>query len=135
MAKGYRGVNARVVLHGTTIGVVTGMEMAPSKEGGLEHVYGTDTPVHIIGGDRARFRATRMYMSEDSDTDLFYDLFHNETHFNMVGDLVVSGVAVSNSALTLSNCVAYSYNPVFGGPNEVIGEEISGEASSWSSAL
>ena len=135
MASGYRGVNVRIQIQGTTIGVVTSAEMSPSKEGGLEHVYGSDTPIHIVGGDRARFRAQRIFFNADDDTDLFFDLFNGETHFNMQFDLTSGGNVVSNTTIILSDCVGYNWNPVLGGPNEVVGEELSGEATSWSSTL
>ena len=126
MPDAYKCVQVVVTVHGVTVGVVDSLTMELEHEGGAEHVYGTVTPRHAIGGNRATYSVRRWFMV-DADPDLLFDLFETKVPFTMSGQ--VSGVA--NSTVTLSNCIAYSYRPVFGAANDKTGEEISGEATSF----
>ena len=114
----------------STIGVVESMTVELEHEGGVEHVYGTTRGKHAVGGDRATFTVRRHFRT-DSDPDLFYDLFAGKLPFGLAGE--ISGI--SNSKLTLSDCLAYRYRPVYGAPNDKVGEEISGESTTWISEI
>ena len=114
----------------STIGVVESMTMELEHEGGIEHVYGTNRGKHAVGGKRATFTVRRHFMT-DTDTDLFYDLFDGKLPFGLAGQ--ISGLA--NSKFTLSDCLAYRYRPVYGAPNDKVGEEVSGEATTWTSTI
>ena len=130
MPNPHKAVNVEVKIDTATVGVVESMTIELEKEGGVDHYYGSDTGKHSVGGHRGTFTARRMFMV-DSDTDLFYDLFNDETQFNLSGE--ISGV--SNSQILLSDCLAYRYRPVYGAPNDKVGEEITGEATGWESTI
>ena len=114
-----------------TVGVVTGQDIRLSREGArVQHVYGSDVGYHVVGGKRATFSLQRWFMI-DTDTDLFWDLFDLELPFSLSGE--IDGLA--NSQLTLSNCRAYTWRPITGDANSEVGEEISGEATDWTSSI
>ena len=113
-----------------TVGVVTGLDIRLSREGGIQHVYGSDTGRHVVGGKKATFTLNRYFMI-DTDTDLLYDLFNLELPFYLSGE--ISGV--NNSQLELSDCRAYTWRPVTGGANDAVGEEVTGEATSWTATI
>jgi hypothetical protein len=130
MPDGYKCVHVTVKVDDATVGVVDSMSIELERDGGVEHVYGQETGLQIIGGKKGTFNARRLFMV-DTDTDLFVDLFDLKLPFSLSGE--INGVA--NSKLTLSNCIAYRYRPVFGAPNDKVGEEISGEAVTWVSEI
>jgi len=109
-----------------TIGVVTGLDIELSKEGGVQPIYGSTQGKHVRGGKKATFRIQRWYMT-DSDTDLLFDLFDNDLLFSLTGE--IDGLA--HSELYLNSCSAYRYRWITGDANSVVGEEISGEATNW----
>jgi len=126
LAGPYKCVNVVVTVHAVTVGVLESLTIEFEREGGLEHVYGTETGKHAIGGKRATFSARRWFWT-DTDDDLFVDLFENKTAFSLTAQ--ISGDAASQ--ILLSDCLAYRLRPVFGAPNDKVGEEISGEAAEW----
>lgn len=109
-----------------TLGVVVGLDIELGKEGGIQHRYGSVTGKHVRGGERATFRLQRWFMS-DSDTDLLFDLFDGDIIFSLSGE-ITSHVG---SELYLDTCMGYRYRLITGDANSVVGEEISGEATSW----
>lgn len=109
-----------------TLGVVVGLDIELSKEGGVQHRYGSVTGKHVRGGEKATFRAQRWYMS-DADTDLLFDLFNDDIEFSLTGE--IAGHA--GSELYLNSCMGYRYRLITGDANSVVGEEVSGEATSW----
>ena len=122
----YKCVNVTVTVHGTTVGVLESLTMEFEREGGVEHVYGTETGKHAVGGKKATFSARRWFWT-DTDDDLFVDLFENKTAFSLTAQ--IAGVAASQ--ILVSDCLAYRLRPVFGAPNDKVGEEITGEATEW----
>jgi len=126
----YKCINVLVQIGGATVGVVESLTMELEREGGVEHVYGDERGKHGIGGKRATYTVRRWFLV-DTDTDLFIDLFDDKTPFNLSGEL--SGVA--NSQILLSDCLAYRYRPVYGAPNDKVGEELSGEATTWTKTI
>lgn len=127
MAGPYRCTNMLVKIDSSTVGVVNGLDISLSREGGtVDHVYGTGSGYITHGGDRGTFRIQRWFMT-DTDTDLLYDLFNDKLPFELSGE--INGVA--NSKLSLSNCKANAYRWITGDANTIVGEEVSGEAPSW----
>jgi hypothetical protein len=119
-----------VKINGSTLGVVTGLDIRLSREGAaVNFVYGSDSGYHVVGGKKGTFTLNRWFMT-DSDTDLLFDLFDLELPFTLSGE--ISGVT---STLTLSNCRAYTYRPVTGDANSAVGEEVTGEAVGWSATI
>ncbi len=129
MAGPYRCTNMLVKIDTSTLGVVNAFDITLSREGGtVEHVYGSSVGYITHGGDRATFTIQRWFFT-DTDTDLLYDLFNGKTAFGLTGE--ISGVATTT--LGLSNCKANTYKWITGDANSIVGEEISGEATSWGS--
>ena len=110
-----------------TLGVVEGMDIELTKEGGVTPHYDSETGKHAVGTRHATFRLRRWFKTDSGQTDLLFDLFDGEVHFNLSGE--ISNRA--GSRITLSDCVAYSYSPVTGGANDIVSEEIRGEALDW----
>jgi len=120
-----------VKIDGATIGVVTGLDIRLSREGAaIQFVYGLDTGYHVVGGKKGTFTLTRWFET-DTDKDLLYDLFDLELPFSLSGEID----GLNNSQLTLSNCRAYTWRPVTGDANTAVGEEITGEAVTWTATI
>jgi len=132
MAGPYTCKKMLVKIDGNTIGVVTGTDIELLKEKRIEHVYGSAAGRaagegrHARGGQRATFRIQRWFLT-DTDTDLLFDLFDLDLPFSLSGEL--DGIA--SSKLNLSNCEANRYRLITGDAHSTVGEEISGEATSW----
>jgi len=127
----YKCVDVVVEIDTNIVGVVESMTIELEHEGGIEHMYGTVRGRHAVGGERATFSLRRWY-NADSDVDLFIDLMSDKTPFGLSG--YISGFE-SATHITLSDCLAYRYRPVYGAPNDKVGEEITGEATYWSTGL
>jgi len=132
MAGPYTCNDMLMKINGNTVGVVTGSDIRLSREGaGIQHVYGSDEGHHVVGGKRGTFSLQRWFMT-DTDTDLFWDVFDLELPFSLSGE--VSGLS-SSSQVTLSNCRAYTWRPITGDANSAIGEEITGECTTWAATI
>ena len=132
MAGPYRCTSMLVKVNAATVGVVTGMDINLTKEGGtVEFVYGSETGFITFGGKRGTFTLSRWFYVSTEDTDLLYDLFNDGTTFTLSGE--INGV--SNTTITLTGCKARTWKPVTGDANSLVGEEISGEATGWSSTI
>ena len=125
MVNAYKCTGVTVKIDDNTLGVVESLTMELEWEGGLENVYGTEDGKHVLGGKRASFTVRRWYWV-DTDTDLFVDIFDGKLPFSLSGEL-----AASAGKILLSDCMAYRYRPVYGAPNDKVGEELSGEAAAW----
>ena len=127
----YTGNILLVKITGNTVGVVTGLDIGLQREGGtVVHYYGSYTGAIAQGGDRATFRVQRWFMA-DVDTDLLFDLFNGKTVFTLAEEL--SGVATSS--VTITGCQANSWKLITGDANSIIGEEISGEGTGWTTTI
>ena len=140
MGSPYKAKNMRIyVVHGIgveettyTLGVVEGLVRELIKEGGVVPHYDSETGEHAIGTRHATFSITRWFKANTGQTDLLYDLHRNEIHFNLEGEIIPeSGVPVTGSKITLSDCVIYTYSPRSGGANDILAEEARGEAKDW----
>ena len=126
----YKAKSLVLTVLGVTMDVVEGASIELEKEGGVEGYYGSATGKHAIGMKKGTF-SIRRWLKDNSDPDLLYDLFDGEVPFNLSGE--ISGV--SNSTLTLSDCIIYRHRWVMGGVNDIIAEESSGEACGYSSTI
>jgi hypothetical protein len=113
-----------------TLGVVEGLVRELIKEGGVVPHYDSETGKHAIGTRHCTFTLTRWFKADNANTDLLYDMFNNETHFNLVGE-IYEGAEVTGSKITLSDCIGYTYTPRTGGANDIVAEELRGEARDW----
>jgi len=136
MAGPYRGHNLvlEVVVDGQTytVGLVDGTDMDFGFEGNPEPVYGQRTKVHNLGTKRVTFTITRWYYADDDQEDLLLDLFLNETPFSLSGYLIDNaGTPISDTTITLVDCMIYRWRPRTGGADDILGEEASGSALDW----
>lgn len=116
-----------------TLGVIEAYDIELIKEGGVVPHYDSETGEHAIGTRHATFSARRWFKADDANTDLIFDLFDGERHFNLRGRLVdASGNPIAGTMITLSDCVIYTYAPRTGGANDIVSEEGRGEARDWS---
>ena len=113
-----------------TLAVVEGLVRELIKEGGVVPHYDSETGKHAIGTRHATFTLTRWFKASDADNDLMYDLFNGEEHFNLEGEIYEGG-AIAGSRITLSDCIGYTYTPRTGGSNDIVAEELRGEARDW----
>ena len=116
-------------LTGTTyvLGVVEGLDMRMMKEGGVVPHYDSEQGKHAVGTRHGTFRIRRWYKADSGKGRLLFDMFNNETLFNLAGQITNK----SGSRLELSGCLIYEYGPVTGGANDIVSEEARGEAVSW----
>ena len=126
MAGPYKLVNVLIKIDGSTVEVVESASMELTIDGGVVFYYGSTSGKHSEGGEKASYSLRRWYKTA-TDTSLLYDLFSGKVPFSLTAE--VSGVA--NSTITLSDCQAYTYRPVMGAPNDIMAEEISGEAVAY----
>lgn len=109
------------------LGVVEASDIELIKEGGVAFHYDSETGRHGRGTRHATFRLRRWFKVDDGKTDLLYDLFDNDTRFNLEGE--ISDLA--GSMIGLSDCMLYGYKPVTGGANDIVSEEARGEATDY----
>lgn len=133
MTRPFKAKRMLVVVDGNTVGVVEGMAIALIKEGGSEPHYGSETHKHAIGTRHATF-SIRRWMFIDNKKKLLYDLFNDETPFSLefgISDMQPEPDFLSGKKIVLSDCVGYRWSPVTGATNDIIAEEIVGEATDW----
>jgi len=115
-----------------TLGVVEGLDISLGYEGGPEAKYGSRTKSHSVGSKSASFTITRWWYADLTQEDLLLDLFDGEYEFTLKGNLQTNaGVTIANTVITLNNCLIYRWRPRTGGADDIIGEEASGYALSW----
>jgi hypothetical protein len=136
MAGPYRCVNmlikATVGVTEYTIGVVEGYDINLGYEGGAEPYYGSRIRKHSAGSKTVTFSLTRWFYTDTAQEDLLLDLMDAETEFTIEGSLIDnSGVAISNTSVTITGCRLYKWRPRTGRADDIIGEEASGQATNW----
>lgn len=136
MAGPYRAINLKVeIIDGAntyTVGVVDGLDIDLSFDGGAEPYYGSITRKHSSGCKKVSLTLSRWYFADEDQQDLLLSLFNSRTEFNLRGSLITnSGQPIPNSAIVIKNVLLYKYRPKTGSANDIIGEEASGEALDW----
>ena len=109
------------------LGVVEGVDMRCIKEGGVVPHYDSEQGKHAVGFKHATFRIRRWFKTDSGKGKLLFDMFNNETLFDLRGEITNK----AGSMLQLSACLIYEYGPVTGGANDIMSEEARGEAVSW----
>ena len=115
------------------VGVVEGMGIEFIKEGGSEPHYGSQTHKHAIGTRHATF-TIRRWMFVDTKKKLLFDMFNDETPFSLsfgISDMNASPDYVTGMKIVLSDCTGYRWRPITGATNDIIAEELVGEALDW----
>lgn len=136
MTNPHKAKNVLVIVDGNTVGVVENMSVELIKEGGVEPHYGSDTGKHAIGTRHATF-TLRRWMFIDSKKKLLYDLFNDETPFNLefgISDMAAAPDFVAGMKIILSDCGGYRWRPITGSANDIVAEELIGEAVDWDDA-
>jgi hypothetical protein len=133
----YRATNLVIVITDTngdhTIGVCEGLDIDLGYEGGAEPVYGSRTRKHSAGSKTVTFTLTRWFYADSYLEDLLLDLFQSEEEFTLKGSLITNaGVPIANTSVTITGCRLYRWRPRTGGPDDIIGEEASGQGTGWS---
>ena len=81
MAGPYRCTDMLVKIDGSTVGVVVGMEINVSYEGGtVDHVYGQNTGYISHGGKRGTFTLQRLLVDAGVDVGDTVKISHPEIH-------------------------------------------------------
>lgn len=132
----FRCTNMRIeiISGGTTftIGVVDGLNINLSYEGGPEPIYGSRTQVHSAGVKKASITLSRWFYADAHQEDLLLNLFSAETEFQLRGSLQTNaGVEISNTGVVITGVRLYSWKPKMGSANDIVGEEASGEGTGW----
>ena len=123
---------------GTTyiVGVVEGYDINIGYKGGAEPYYGSRIRKHSAGSKEATFAITRWFYSDAGQENLLLDMFLNEVEFSLEGDLQTNdGVAIPHTQIQLTGCRGYKYRPRTGHADDIIGEEMSGQATNWSTDI
>jgi hypothetical protein len=120
-------------VNGTTVGVVTGSDITLTHENtNVQFYYNSFTGAIAPGGNRATFRLTRWYASDiGANLGLLFDSFANKIPFTVAGQ--INGVA--NTTMTVSGCYAGTWKLIMGDANSIVGEEISGEGTGWTTTI
>jgi len=115
-----------------TVGVVEGLDIEISYEGGPEAVYGSRIKRHSAGSKSATFTLTRWFYADAGLEDLLLDLMSGETSFSLSGYLIdQSGAEIEHTKITITGCRLYRWRPRTGGADDIIGEEASGSGTDW----
>ena len=133
MTNPYKAKNVLVVVDGSTVGVVENMSVELIREGGIEPHYGSETGKHAIGTKHATF-TLRRWMFIDTKKKLLFDLFNDKTPFNLefgISDMAAVPDFVAGMKIILSDCTGYRWRPVTGSANDIVVEELIGEAINW----
>jgi len=133
MTKPFKAKRMLVVVNGQTVGVVEGMAIEFIREGGIEPHYCSETGKHAIGTKHATF-SIRRWMYLDTHKKLLFDLFNDQTQFNLefgLCDMADPPDFVEGTKIVLSDCVGYRWRPITGAANDIVAEELVGEAVDW----
>jgi hypothetical protein len=129
MPSPYKSKTMRIVVNGVTIDTCELANLEILHIGNVESKYGQDasTPIkpwnrHAVGMKKCRFTIRKWYKADNSNTDLFYTLFDNDTEFTLTECLV----NVSGSTITIYECEIYTFTPITGTANDITQEEITG---------
>lgn len=133
MTKPFKAKRMLVVVNGNTVGVVEGLAIEFIREGGVEPHYCSETGKHAIGTKHATF-SIRRWMYLDTHKKLLWDLFNNQTQFALefgLCDMADPPDFVAGTKIVLSDCVGYRWRPITGAANDIVAEELIGEAVDW----
>jgi len=133
MTKPFKCKRMLVIVNGQVVGVVEGMGIELIKEGGIEPHYCSETGKHAIGTKHATF-SIRRWMYLDVHKRLLFDLFNNSTQFSLefgLTDMQNPPDFVTGTRIVISDCVGYRWRPITGAANDIIAEELVGEAVDW----
>jgi len=133
MTNPLKAKNVLVIVDSNVVGVVENMSVELIKEGGIEPHYGSDTGKHAIGTRHATF-TLRRWMYIDAKKRLLFELFNDETPFNLefgISDMEDAPDFVAGMKIILSDCTGYRWRPVTGTANDICVEELIGEAVDW----
>lgn len=115
-----------------TVGVVDGVDISLSYEGGAEPYYGSRIRKHSAGTKKASVSLTRWFYSDTGQEDLLLNLFKNEVEFSLEGSLSDnSGNSITGTSIKVNNVMLYEWKPKTGSADDLIGEEASGEGLDW----
>lgn len=141
MPSPYTGKKMRIKItaNGTTytLGVVELVDLEILRQGGVESKYGfqgnvdlgtTPSNRHRVGMKRARFRVRRWFKADDANTDLLFDIHNLDTFFDLEEYLNVDFDG-KLTGIKLNGCESYTYKTITGEANDIVGEEIIGEAA------
>lgn len=113
-----------------TLAAVEMVDFQILREGGVEHRYGLrgiqSDNRHKVGMKRAKFTIRRFFKTDPNQGKVFYDLHDNDTEFILKEYVKDSDGFIG---LRLNGCMSYNYRLVTGTANDIVGEEISGEAA------
>jgi len=133
MTNPLKAKNVLVIVDSNVVGVVENMSVELIKEGGIEPHYGSDTGKHAIGTRHATF-TLRRWMYIDAKKRLLFELFNDETPFNLefgISDMEDAPAFIVGMKIILSDCTGYRWRPVTGTANDICVEELIGEAVDW----
>ena len=112
------------------VGVVEGFVNEAIKNGGVEANYKNNAGRHAKGSIFMPFSIRRWMYIDPNKKRLLYDLWKNKTHFMLHFGLHDGDYENfdSQTEFVLSDCVAYRWRPITGSPNDIVAEEIVGDA-------
>lgn len=129
--KAIKAKKVLVIVNNNVVGVVEGFATEFIREGGIEPHYNSETGKHAIGTKHVTF-SIRRWMWIDTKKRLLFDMFHNSTEFNLDFGYSTNQTTVdTGKKLTLSGCIGYRWKPVTGAANDIVAEELVGEAIDW----
>jgi len=131
--KAIKAKKVLVIVDSNVVGVVEGFATEFIREGGIEPHYNSETGKHAIGTRHATF-SIRRWMYVDTKKKLLFDLMNDKKSFNLefgITDMEDTPDFVTGTKLVLTDCVGYTWKPVTGAANDIVAEELVGEAIDW----
>ena len=133
MTRPFKCKRMLVKVGGHVVGLVEGMAIEFIKEGRSEPHYGSHTHKHAIGTRHVTF-SIRRWLFVDTKKKLLFDMMNDETAFSLefgISDMAVAPAFVAGKKIILSDCLGYRWRPVTGAANDIVAEELIGEALDW----
>lgn len=128
----YKAKRVMIKVGSDIVGVVEGYTNEGIREGGVEPHYTSETGKHAIGTKHLTFSLRRWMYIDPNKKRLLYDLWKNSTIFMLyfgISDSATNPTDIlAGTEFVLSDCVAYRWRPVTGSANDIVAEEITGEA-------
>jgi len=136
MGGAYRAINLKVsIITSTTtytIGEVSALDIDIGYEGQPEPQYSSRNKSHNSGSKKISFSLSRWFYSDIQYEDLFLNLINDETEFTIKTNLIdKDGVNIPNTVIKLTGCKALNWKELSGGPEDVLGEQITGFGTDW----
>lgn len=115
------------------VGVVEGMASQFIREGGVEPNFMENEGEHTVGQEHFTFSIRRWLFIDPNKETLLFDLWNYKTKFTLTFGINEEEGELDDYSegkrLELQNCMGYRWRPITGTANDIVAEELVGEAT------